>query len=153
VWSSDALPASVFRVLAGDPTVADQIDSNVMIAAPHSMRPGLDGVVALIPDGSRYEPEVLAGHLPRTGHPDEVSLSDRDAAELGVKVGDHVPFDGVALANIGDCISAGTTSCTFSPLGDAVVVGITRTLQDIGPRSSSLLLMARPDFLNADPAI
>src|SRR5262245_53367463 len=79
VWSATDVPPSIFTALAADPSVADHAEAQVMTAVPKGLRPGVDGSALLVPEESRYRPQLIEGQLPRAGHPEEVTLSQRDA--------------------------------------------------------------------------
>jgi hypothetical protein len=153
VWGTSGIPQRVDDILSTDPRVVDRIDGQTMLATPEKLRPGQDGSMLLIPDGNRFRPQVLQGRLPRAGHPDELAVPEQNAAQMDLHVGDPVPIVGAKYQDVEACITAAKVECPTTPLGTGVVVGITRSLQDLGDAPLPTLLMARPDVLNASDAI
>ncbi len=85
-----------------------------------------------------YRPLVLRGRLPRRGATDEVVVNEALARVGGYRVGQRV------------ALRAGDDR---TPIGDAVVVGVTRAIFDVGVGASSPAMLLDADFLAAHPDV
>src|SRR5262249_43559368 len=134
--SSDVTPCfaldtnlTAYRALMADPGV----ESGRVTSAAAVQAVGRDGTssqtmaqVLVAEEGAIERPELVHGRLPASGAADEVQLTERTAAALGVHVGDPVPVVACAAT-----IAEGPSSCDEHTT--VTVVGIVRDNGDLVP--------------------
>jgi hypothetical protein len=149
IYTEVPLDAELRAELEADSRVSDVSDARVVLATPTSMLPGLGGATFVVPDeywGDVIRPRLVAGANP--AGPDEIAVTERTAAELGLDVGQAVDMWLLTPAGRGTLFTTGE----FLPedAGTVTVTAILRLPEDLEPDAfGQALFIAPAAFLDA----
>lgn len=129
--------------LTADERVERVLDSQVVLATPVSVLPGLGGATLVVDDafwGDLVHPRLVAGSYP-TG-PNEIAVTE-SARRPGLDVGDTIAMHYFDLATAEACLGGG--DCTPADGGDVTITAVLRMPADLAPGPFDESLFIAPD--------